>query len=110
MSGPHRISLQAAWDADGPVWTRSFGRPSGIGEHDRVWLVLACDGGCVAALNGHPLETSGIAGRHDVTSDLRRRNSLRIEFIGTSGSVAARRRTPLPASLAVVALEIESHT
>jgi hypothetical protein len=41
VSKIHRIDLTNAWEPAGPhTWIRRFGRPSGLGPEDRVWLVL----------------------------------------------------------------------
>lgn len=112
MSESHRIRLQAAWDvaAGGAAWTRSFGKPTGVGPGDRVWLVLERPAACMAALNGRPLPPivgGNAAWRHDVTADLRDRNELRFELHEPPGPVAAVGRVPLPETVGLVALEIE---
>ena len=65
----HRIGLSQAWeqfaggDAATGVWVRRFGRPTGLGEGDRVLLVIR--GATIAAaatLNGSPLAVHGSDG------------------------------------------------
>jgi hypothetical protein len=112
VSESHRIRLQGAWEvaAGGAAWTRSFGRPTGVGPGGRVWLVLERPAACAAALNGRPLPpvAGGIAAwRHDVTADLRDRNELRLEVHEPPWPVAGVGRTPLPEAVGLVALEIE---
>lgn len=82
----HRIGLSQAWqvrEADGdapPRWSRSFGRPTGLGEADRVLLVV--EGADVVAeltLNGIRLgrpSDSRPRSEFDVTSLLLPRNEL----------------------------------
>lgn len=112
MARVHRIRLQAAWDRcpRGATWTRSFGRPSGVGPEDRVWLVVERPAACALMLNGRELPAvfPGTASwRHHVTADLRERNELRLDA-GTTVAVAAAGRQPLPESLGIVRLEVES--
>lgn len=112
MSGPHRIRLQAAWQsaAAGAVWTRSFGRPTGIDPGDRIWLVIEAPKACAAKLNGRPLPVVvGVmaAWRHDVTAELLERNDLRLEFDAPSDVESVTARSPLPDALGLVALEID---
>lgn len=113
MSRPHRIHLQAAWNraAGGTVWTRPFGRPTGIGAGGRVCLVVARPAACSLTLNGRRLPTvatGGAAWRHDVTADLRERNELRLDAGVATGEEDAEERVPLPATLGSVWLEILS--
>ena len=110
MSGAHRISLQAAWDAvaGGASWVRSFGRPTGVAVADRIWLVIERPAACTVLLNGRHLPPIGGglgAWRHDVTAALRPRNELRLEFAGRTAIEPG--RAALPESLGSVALEIE---
>lgn len=112
MSDPHRIRLQAAWDAatGRTTWTRPFGRPTGVGPADRIWLVIERAAPCAVALNGRalpPVTAGADAWRHDVTAALRDRNELRLEFPGLSGDGIAAGRVPLPERLGLVALEID---
>lgn len=113
MSDTHRIRLQAAWDvaAGGAVWTRSFGRPTGVGPGDRVWLVIERPAACSAALNGGALPAVGVGAgpwRHDVTADLRDRNELRLEVRWPWEPAPTAVRVALPETLGRVALEIET--
>ena len=112
MSVPHRIRLCAAWEvtAGGTVWTRSFGRPSGITGTDRLWIVIGRPAACTALLNGRPLPpvpAGDAEWRHDVTADLRTRNELRLEFADSPGAVRGDGRSTLPDSLGDVVIEIE---
>lgn len=112
MSGPHRIRLQAAWTGadSSPVWTRSFGSPTGVEAGDRVWLVIERPVACEATLNGRPLPAvvaGHAAWRHEVTAELLSRNELRLVFAGPTTGASAD-RAPLPESLGLVSLEIES--
>jgi len=111
MSAPHRIRLQAAWRvaAGGSVWIRSFGRPTGVGPDGRVWLVIERPTACAAALNGRivpPVVGGTAAWRHDITTDLRERNELRLEFTVVESELAAHDRVTLPDALGAVSLEI----
>lgn len=113
MSLHHRIRLQAAWrpSPDGAAWTRSFGRPAGVGPRDRVWLVIERPAASAAALNGRSLPppvAGAAAWRQEVTADLRERNELRLDFAAPAIAGAGRHRAPLPEPLGVVALEIET--
>ena len=113
MSVTHRIRLRAAWEvtADGTAWMRSFGRPTGVGVGDRLWLVIERPAACKALLNGRPLPpvpAGAKAWRHDVTADLRERNELRLQFVVPAGRVGDGGRVPLPESLGEVLVEIEA--
>lgn len=113
MNGRHRIRLQSAWNvaAGGAVWTRSFGRPAGVGPADRIWLVIEEAAACSAVLNDLPLPPvagGGGAWRHDVTAALESRNDLRFELREPQAPVANGTRPPLPESVGLVALEIET--
>jgi len=113
MSGFHRIRLQAAWSvtADGRVWTRSFGRPTGVATADRVWIVIDRPAARRAVLNGVDLPTidgRAAAWRHDVTTVLKDRNELRLEFVGPGHDTSAAAGRRLPDALGVVAIEIET--
>lgn len=81
----HRIGLSQAWqgpegDGSAPVWVRSFGRPSGLEETDRVLLVV--EGASIPAeltLNGNRLggpASSASRWEFDVTPLIQRRNEL----------------------------------
>lgn len=111
MTASHRISLQAAWTAspDGGTWTRSFGRPTGVGPEDRVWLVVERPAPGAATLNGRPLPApagDAAAWRHDVTDALRDRNELCLLFGAPIDGGQAGGRAPLPGRLGGVSLEI----
>jgi hypothetical protein len=112
MAHVHRIRLQAAWEGcpRGTTWTRSFGRPSGVGPGDRVWLVVERPAACTVALNGRDLPAvipGAAVWRHHVTADLLERNEVRLAA-GSAVAVPAAGRQPLPESLGIVTLEIES--
>lgn len=112
MSGSHRIRLQAAWSvtAGGRVWTRSFGRPTGIGAADRIWLVFERPPAGRALLNGAelaPLDGRAAVWRHDVTGTLQDRNELRLEVETQWPETADADRLPLPDALGAVSVEIE---
>ncbi|MFM9058320.1 MAG: hypothetical protein ACKOSQ_04240 [Planctomycetaceae bacterium] len=113
MGDTHRIRLQAAWDvaAGGRTWTRSFGRPTGVGPGDRVWLVIERPAARSAAIDGRPLAAVGVGDgpwRHALNADLRERHELRLEFAAPPGPVAACVRVPLPEAAGCVWLEIEA--
>ena len=113
MGDTHRIRLQAAWDvaAGGTTWTRSFGRPTGVGPGERVWLVIERPAAGAAALDGRPLAAVGVGDgpwRHALTGDPRERHELRLEFTAPPGPVAAGARVPLPEAAGLVWLEIEA--
>jgi hypothetical protein len=113
MNATHRIRLQAAWSvaAGGTIWTRSFGRPTGVGPGDRIWLEIARPTACSARLNGRtlPAVAAGAAPwRLDVTADLRERNDLQLEFRADVPTQATAERVPLPEAGGRVALVITS--
>ena len=113
MGDTHRIRLQAAWNvaAGGTTWTRSFGRPTGVGPGDRIWLVIERAAACSATLDGRTLSAvAGGAGpwRHDIGADPRNRHELRLEFAAPPGPVSAGARERLPEGAGVVWLEIET--
>lgn len=118
MSGVHRIRLQAAWHSPAPGstgWTRSFGRPAGLGPGDRVWLVIERPAASMLELNGVelPRVAADPAGtwRHEITRLLADRNELRIvPETGVPDSAAlpgAHGRRPLPDGLGAVVIEIK---
>ncbi len=89
---------------------RSFGRPTGIGPEDRIWLVIERAAACVVALNGRVLAAASAGDgpwRHDVTTALQERNELQLTFNAARADAAAG-RGPLPEWLGVVTLIIES--
>lgn len=111
------INLSAAWQppSDGSAaWLRRFGRPSGIGPGDRVWLVFDGGEGSSLHLNGFSLD--GHAGRHDVTALLLERNELALvpSDQGAGGMAEAvplapaHGRRPLDSHFGSLRLEIES--
>ena len=109
----HTINLTNAWEppmSGAKTWIRRFGRPSGIGPGDRVWLVMDVPPPPDAVLNAMPLPASagGPPWRADVTSLLGDRNELLLpldlDAVGTTG------RCSLPAARGGVRLEIESPT
>jgi hypothetical protein len=109
MNAPHRIRLHGPWEyeitggergrfrfADG--WSRvvdkgfvgtvrlsrRFNRPTGLGDHNRVWLVVeAVPSGAKMSLNDDTLGTGGSdarAAEFDITRRLDDRNLLTIDF------------------------------
>ncbi len=81
----HSIRLRDPWETEpargdsGRVRLgRRFGRPTGLGPSDVVWLVVegAAPSG-VVTLNGSPLGEA--PGRFDVTTELAERNHVTIE-------------------------------
>ena len=116
----HRIGLSQAWDVrdadgDAPTWSRSFGRPTGLEEADRVLLVV--EGADVAAdltLNGISLGRPSDSQRRlefDVTALLRPRNMLLLAPVGARcppvGEPSTRaKRQSLGRPLGDVSLEI----
>ena len=134
----HAINLSDAWepsDAREPaggaevVWTRRFGRPTGLGDDTRIWLVLERSASiATVTLNGTPLmRAAGPADdraaplRLEITGTLHPRNTLTLgarEIAGVdrantipSGHAArsgASGRRPLPPELGRVWLEIET--
>ena len=127
----HRIGLSQAWqvrEADGdtpPIWVRSFGRPTGLEETDRVLLVVeGADVPAELTLNGFRLgypSASQPRLEFDVTSLLCPRNELLLSPQnarcppGTAGADPSRRadRQSLWRPLGEVSLEIvaaDDHT
>lgn len=118
MSRSHAINLSAAWlppDASRgrDVWRRRFGRPAGLEETDRLWLLIESAVDCGVHLGDERLPDV-IAGRRwrcEVTGRLRLRNELalvpRPATVGVAVD-AARGRVSLPVGLGRVILEIES--
>lgn len=112
----HTIDLTNAWEppvagsrtpASSLAWVRRFGRPSGLGPGDRVWLAMDLPPPADATLNGAALpalpEAVG-AWRIDVTDRLESRNELVLPLDADGGGV---RRAALPAVCGRVRLEIE---
>lgn len=62
--------------------SRRFGMPTGLGVHDRVWLVIQALGSGIAILNDGELGPLSSDGRLevDVTTNLAERNELRLEL------------------------------
>ena len=88
----HRIRLSKPWQREattaGVLWRRKFGRPSGLGDQQTVWVGVEgmLPGGSVA-LNGEMLgrlPDLGAGGRYDVTRRLRPRNELQILLEGVA--------------------------
>jgi hypothetical protein len=115
MNDAHRIRLQAAWDVDagGTTWTRSFGRPTGVGPGDRIWLVIERPADCAATLNGLPLppvSAGASVWRADVTTSLRDRNELRLVLGSARLARDGRARVPLPDAVGRVAIEVDAES
>ncbi len=117
----HTIDLTNAWEppvagSRGPArshaWVRRFGRPSGLGPGDRVWLVMDLPPPADATLNGAalpaPPEATG-AWRIDVTDRLGARNELvvSLEVVPLEADGGGVRRATLPPARGRVRLEIE---
>lgn len=114
----HAIHLGAVWEAPipaadgGAVWTRRFGRPTGLGPGDRAFLVITRP--TIAAgvtINTVPLPplTAGVERwSHDVTPLLRDRNDLALVLAAAAADVhhAVQGRGPLPLAVGRVDLEI----
>jgi len=109
----HTIDLTNAWEppvagsraaARSQVWVRWFGRPSGLGPGDRVWLVMDLPPPADATLNGAALPAAAGAWRIDVTDRLEPRNELVLLLDADGGGG---RRAALPAPCGGVRLEIE---
>jgi tellurite resistance protein TerC len=82
----HRIRLRKPWrrevTAQGVLWRRKFGCPTGVGNEQTVWVCVEgmSTGGSVA-VNGEPLgplPDLGTRGEYDVTGRLAARNELQI--------------------------------
>lgn len=106
----HTINLAAAWEWDGAVWRRPFGRPTGVEPGDSVRLVFAASGNATLTLNGVPLPVlrGGVPRwSHDVTALLRDRNELVLGCEPPAGAGGrAPPRVPLPERLGHPILEI----
>lgn len=82
----HRIRLRKPWrrevTAEGVLWRRKFGRPTGVGAEQTVWVcVEGMPPGGSVAVNGEPLgrlPDLGTRGEYDVTQRLAGRNELQI--------------------------------
>jgi len=107
----HRIRLRKPWQreatADGMVWRRRFGRPSGLGVGHTVCVCvegMPSEGS--VTLNGRrlgPLPAPHASARYDVTRRLRARNELSIHLEQSRETAAA------AAPSGEVCLEISSH-
>jgi hypothetical protein len=115
----HAIQLGAVWEppipaADGgSVWTRRFGRPTGLGPDDRTLLVITrsavAAGVTVNAVPLPPLAAGLDRWSYDVTPRLRDRNELVLVLSAAAGDDVHRAvegRGPLPLAVGTVALEI----
>lgn len=119
---PHRIRLRAPWDsqpsstATGARYARRFGRPTGIGERDSVWLVIDADwrSNSSLLLNGERLAPSDLTpaatARWDVTARLAARNELVIEWPEATATDDAAGPGELPPAIREVRLEIFAAT
>ncbi len=59
-NGPHRIRLRKPWRCEvtdqGIYWRRKFGRPTGVGTEETVWICFeGMPASCELALNAEPL-------------------------------------------------------
>ena len=106
----HRIYLRKPWSREQlegtAIWRRRFGRPTGVGPHEQVWIVVeGRPGDALVALNGQPLGRTGgaCAARWDVTGRLQSRNELAIHVESAEAGVAPAHEPP-----AEICLEITS--
>ena len=115
MSATHSIHLGNAWEAEpadvghAPEWVRRFGRPTGLGAADAVWLVIEAPADAALALNGValPASAAGETYRMNVAPLLRDRNLLvLVPRLAAEPVGAPAARAPLPAALGRVRLEI----
>jgi len=115
----HTIQLGNAWDRDadaGHAWRRRFGRPAGLVDGDRVFLVIERPAvSSSPAVNGHglaPVAAGSVRWTCDVTALLGDRNDLVLVTIDPGTAAAASPagapagRMPLPAALGGVRLAI----
>jgi hypothetical protein len=114
-SGSHSIHLGNAWEAEpgkaghGPAWVRRFGRPTGLGAADAVWLVIDAPADAALTLNGValPASAAGATYRANVTPLLCDRNLLvLVPRLADEPVSLPAARGPLPAALGRVRLEI----
>lgn len=109
----HTFNLTNAWQPPAPgsrTWIRRFGRPSGIGPADRIWLVMDVPPPPDARLNAAPLPAPAEKApwRADVTALLGERNELLLPLDVDAAGVAS--RASLPPARGGVRLEIELPT
>jgi hypothetical protein len=113
MSEPHIIRLRGPWDAQ-PIdgshlkrWTRRFGRPTGPGSGEQVWLCLQpADRIQSWRLNDVELQAVGTAGaihRCDVTDQLPVRSQL--EVIVKQAPEPSREQPPFEVWLEIISME-----
>jgi hypothetical protein len=115
MSGSHSINLGNAWEVEPGdagqafAWVRRFGRPTGLGGTDAVWLVIDAPADAAVTLNGAalPATTTAATYRANVTPLLRERNLLvLVPRLAVATAALPSARGPLPAALGRVRLEI----
>ena len=115
MSGSHSIHLGNAWEFEpgdaghASEWVRRFGRPTGLGGMDAVWLVIEAAAAASVTLNGAalPATEAGAAYRVNVAALLRERNLLvLVPRLAVATAAPHPARGPLPAVLGRVSLEI----
>jgi hypothetical protein len=115
VSGAHSIHLGNAWEVEpgdaghAPEWVRRFGRPTGLGAADAVWLVIDALADAALTLNGLalPASAAGAAYRVNVTPLLRDRNLLvLVPRVAAEPVRLPAARGPLPAAIGSVRLEI----
>jgi hypothetical protein len=95
MMATHRIRLRKPWasqrTAAAVCWRRRFGRPTGLGAADRLWIVVEnLPEAASVELNGVLLGALGggtACGRFEVTGRLDARNELllRLQTPGDAG-------------------------
>lgn len=110
MGNLHTIDLSNGWEVPaGACWRRRFGRPTGLGPADRIWLVIDSAAGASAGhvrgdvlVNGVALPSLGGTGvrRADIAPLLRPRNELVVAVPAVPAPAdaesppAGRRRSP----------------
>ncbi len=88
MNAPHRIRLRRPWQCrlqgDRVLWSRRFGRPTGLEPGDTVWIVVEqCPAAGALLLNGRPIGqlSSGTAeSRFEVTALVEPRNEMVLDL------------------------------
>jgi len=99
--GVHRIRLRKPWyrevTAQGFLWRRKFGRPTGIGAAETVWICFeGLPSGCELTLNAEPLGVSPNSEHRtefNLTGILLARNEVEIRLPG-DGTTAAGTESP----------------
>lgn len=95
-SGAHRIRLRKPWRCEvtdqGIRWRRAFGRPTGVGPAEAVWICFeGMPSGSEIALNAEPLGVfpdSEVKTEFDLTGRLLARNEVEIFLLQKDVSLA----------------------